>query len=291
MEAYSLLALFVARAFAQGGSQGDGSGIPDPPLRYEKHFYFLIIYLDTNETTSLHFYTGKITIQAASSSTSITTLTATAPAFTTSSVIASQTHLPSPSGTALPTSLATKPGLSTGAKAGIAIGALVAVLLILLATLFIRHRKSTRAPEVVPELPAENSTHYVPQKRISGLTRNSELDASPTQHGNAQQTFSQPYQPSHDLVGIFARDESPADAEMTSEPEPEPADVSSHTLLSDASGSGSGSSARMEELRAKRDKIKVEKERLLKLQELDEMEATVQREMLEEQRKSMGKVP
>jgi hypothetical protein len=153
-----------------------------------------------------------------------------------------------------------------------------------------KHKISPLA-EVVPELPAENPTHYVPQKRISGLTRNSELDASPTQHGNTQQTFSQPYQPSHDLVGIFARDESPADAEITSEPEPEPADVSSHTLLSDASGSGSGSSARMEELRAKRDKIKVEKERLLMLQELDEMEATVQREMLEEQRKSMGKGP
>jgi hypothetical protein len=42
----------------------------------------------------------------------------------------------------------------------------------------------------------------------------------------------------------------------------------------------------MEELRAKRDKIKAEKGRLLKLQELGEMEATVQREMLEEQRKS-----
>ncbi len=41
----------------------------------------------------------------------------------------------------------------------------------------------------------------------------------------------------------------------------------------------------MEELRAKRDKIKVEKERFLMLQELDEMEATMQREMLEEQRK------
>ena len=68
-------------------------------------------------------------------------------------------------------------------------------------------------------------------------------------------------------------------------------DVSSHTLLSDASGSGSGSSARTEKLRAKRDKSQVEKERLLMLQELDEMEATVQREMLEEQRKSMGKVP
>ncbi len=47
----------------------------------------------------------------------------------------------------------------------------------------------------------------------------------------------------------------------------------------------------MEELRAKRDKIKVGKELLLKLQELDEMEAAAQRGVLEEQRKSMGKVP
>jgi len=54
MEAYSLLALFVAREFAQGGSQGGGSGIPDPPLRCEKHFYLLIIYLDANEVGHLH---------------------------------------------------------------------------------------------------------------------------------------------------------------------------------------------------------------------------------------------
>lgn len=46
----------------------------------------------------------------------------------------------------------------------------------------------------------------------------------------------------------------------------------------------------MEELRAKSERIKVEKERLLRLQELDEVEAAVQREMLEEQRKTMGKM-
>jgi len=44
----------------------------------------------------------------------------------------------------------------------------------------------------------------------------------------------------------------------------------------------------MDELGVKRDMIRVEKERLLKLQELDEMEAAVQREMQEEQRKSTG---
>jgi hypothetical protein len=49
-------------------------------------------------------------------------------------------------------------------------------------------------------------------------------------------------------------------------------------------------SSKMDELRAKRDKIRVEKERLLKLQELDELEASVQREMLEEQRKARGNV-
>jgi hypothetical protein len=59
-------------------------------------------------------------------------------------------------------------------------------------------------------------------------------------------------------------------------------------VLSDTSASAS--SSRMDELRAKRDRIRVEKERLLKFQELDEMEAAVQREIQEEQRKSARKV-
>jgi hypothetical protein len=46
----------------------------------------------------------------------------------------------------------------------------------------------------------------------------------------------------------------------------------------------------MDELREKREKIRVEKERLLKLQELDELEAAVQREMLEEERRARGDV-
>lgn len=46
----------------------------------------------------------------------------------------------------------------------------------------------------------------------------------------------------------------------------------------------------MDELRAKRDKIRLGKERLLKLQELDEMEAAVQKEMLEEVRRAGGDV-
>ena len=45
----------------------------------------------------------------------------------------------------------------------------------------------------------------------------------------------------------------------------------------------------MEDLGANRNNIKVEKERLLKLQQFDGMEATVQREMQEKHRKSTSK--
>ncbi|KAN0106813.1 hypothetical protein V8E51_009689 [Hyaloscypha variabilis] len=246
------------------------------------------------------------TIQATSSTSQIVTL----PTGT-----SSQTHLSSSSGTSVPTPLATKPGLSTGAKAGVAIAAIeinkspwsrrastfrsrTANSIQYAREGWAKHRaqsvgearekhKVSPAGEVVLELPVE-STHHTLGNGFSDLTtgRSSELDASSPQTENAQRTFGQPYEPSHDLE-IFARDkESAADADITSEPESEPADFPSHTLLSDVSGRESGSSVRMEELRAKRDKIKAEKGRLLKLQELDEMEATVQREMLEEQRKS-----
>jgi hypothetical protein len=68
---------------------------------------------------------------------------------------------------------------------------------------------------------------------------------------------------------------------------PDSSRASSQTLLSE-SNIAAGSTARMDELRAKRDKIRLEKERLLKLQELDEMEAAVQKEMLEEARRAGG---
>jgi hypothetical protein len=44
----------------------------------------------------------------------------------------------------------------------------------------------------------------------------------------------------------------------------------------------------MDELHVRRDKIQQEKERLLKLQELDKLEATVQKEILEEARRQRG---
>jgi hypothetical protein len=64
-----------------------------------------------------------------------------------------------------------------------------------------------------------------------------------------------------------------------------PSRATSETPLSEGA-----SSSRTDELREKREKISVEKERLLKLQELGELEAAVQREMLEEERRARGDV-
>lgn len=54
--------------------------------------------------------------------------------------------------------------------------------------------------------------------------------------------------------------------------------ASIQTPLSDQSKSAGGNS-RMIELRVKHDRIRLEKEKLLKLQELDELEASVQKEI------------
>ncbi len=68
---------------------------------------------------------------------------------------------------------------------------------------------------------------------------------------------------------------------------PDSSQAFSQTVLSEPD-IAADSTARMDELRAKRDKIRVEKERLLKLQELDEVEAAVQKELLEEARRAGG---
>ena len=103
-----------------------------------------------------------------------------------------------------------------------------------------------------------------------------ELDAgAPLQNPDShpkplpQQTFSQPFE-SFDPIAT----------ELPSTQEPEPA--SSQTVLPDTS-TAVGSSSRIDELKAKREKIRVEKERLLKLQELDELDAAVHREIMEEE--------
>lgn len=88
-----------------------------------------------------------------------------------------------------------------------------------------------------------------------------------------QQTFSQPFESFEPVVT-----EVPS-----TQHEPVSLGASSQTILSDTS-TAEGSSSQIDTLRAKREKIRVEKERLLKLQELDEMEALVNREIMEEER-------
>lgn len=57
---------------------------------------------------------------------------------------------------------------------------------------------------------------------------------------------------------------------------------------SGSSDNATGSSQKLDYLKEKMDKIRAEKERLQKLQELDELEAAVQKEIMDEQRKTIG---
>ncbi|KFZ11322.1 hypothetical protein V502_07601 [Pseudogymnoascus sp. VKM F-4520 (FW-2644)] len=92
-------------------------------------------------------------------------------------------------------------------------------------------------------------------------------------HPLPQQTFSQPFESSE-----------PVFTELSStQHESVSLGASSQSILSDTS-TAEGGSSQIDTLRAKREKIRVEKERLLKLQELDEMEARVDREIIEEER-------
>jgi hypothetical protein len=134
---------------------------------------------------------------------------------------------------------------------------------------------------------AENPILAVQSKELPTTANDHELEGSPTAELQSpaqapQQTFSQPFQP----LAI-----EPSVGSYGSKPEGRvahdalPSRPTSETPLSEGA-----SSSRMDELREKREKIRVEKERLLKLQELDELEAAVQREMLEEERRARGDV-
>ncbi|KAH8792318.1 hypothetical protein F5882DRAFT_487811 [Hyaloscypha sp. PMI_1271] len=134
---------------------------------------------------------------------------------------------------------------------------------------------------------AENPILAVQSKELPTTANDHELEGSPTAELQSpaqapQQTFSQSFQP----LAI-----EPSVGSYGSKPEGRvahdalPSRATSETPLSDGA-----SSSRMDELREKREKIRVEKERLLKLQELDELEAAVQREMLEEERRARGDV-
>jgi hypothetical protein len=137
----------------------------------------------------------------------------------------------------------------------------------------------------MPELSADKPRFSVQRKELPTPANDHEMDSSFQQSGELQSespvpqqtTFSQPFRPGLEVV------EQPvgSDGGLKSPRDEAPSRLSGQTVFSDSETTGS--SSRMEELRAKREKIRVEKERLLKLQELDEMEAAVQREMLEEQ--------
>jgi len=151
----------------------------------------------------------------------------------------------------------------------------------------------------VSELRAEEQIHSVQCEELSTPANNHGLDASPPvadlqsreldPNQVPPQTFSQPYQPNYEAFGSDVGKGDDATEVVAVQHEPDSSRIASPTVLSDTDLSTSGSSSRMDELRAKRDKIRAEKQRLLKLQELDEMEAAVQREIQEEQRKSTGK--
>jgi len=154
--------------------------------------------------------------------------------------------------------------------------------------------------EVLPsisELPAEKQIYTFQSEELSTPANNHELDAGPPvadpqnweleQNQVPQQTFSQPYQPDYEAFGSDVGKGNGAAEAVAVQHEPDSSRVASEAVLS--ATSTSASSSRIDGLRAKRDKIKVEKERLLKLQELDEMDAAVQYEIREEQRMSAGK--
>ncbi|KAH8750883.1 hypothetical protein BGZ57DRAFT_934625 [Hyaloscypha finlandica] len=134
---------------------------------------------------------------------------------------------------------------------------------------------------------AENPILAVQSKELPTTANDHELEGSPTAELQSpaqapQQTFSQPFQP----LAI-----EPSVGSYGSKPEGRVAhDALPSRATSEKPLSDGASSSRMDELREKREKIRVEKERLLKLQELDELEAAVQREMLEEERRARGDV-
>lgn len=191
-----------------------------------------------------------------------------------------------------------------------------------LAALANTHELSSTAISPVTErkkLDAKADDHELPVDTTPTTVELQNRSWDGDQDGVSQQTFGQPYQPNElESYPVAAELQGPEVAEpppkqtfsqpfkslsidpygesynQSAESGSGAADVpqelesyraSIQTLLSDTGVSTRGSS-KMDELRARRDKIRVEKERLLKLHELDELEASVRREMLEEQRKA-----
>ena len=150
-----------------------------------------------------------------------------------------------------------------------------------------KHELSPDSPSAhqIPELSGPSSVTQ--RQELPTLASNHEFSTttpSAEQSQAPRQTFSQPFQYINDAVELDAGSHDGASEAIHTQHGPGSSRASSQTLASEMSASANP--ARMEELREKREKIRLEKERLLKLQELDEMEAAVQCEMLEEQRRN-----
>lgn len=122
---------------------------------------------------------------------------------------------------------------------------------------------------------------------MGALTNITELPNATPSQPQEKQTYSQPFPylagPDDDF---HVSDTNPVDNQAISPPAPS---IASHdwgsTMVTD---SASGSAIlRMDALQAKMNKIRAEKQRLAKLQELEEAEAEVQREIMEERRRQM----
>ncbi len=102
-----------------------------------------------------------------------------------------------------------------------------------------------------------------------------------------KQTYSQPFPYLAGPDGDFnVSDTNPVNSQSISSPAPSIASHDSGSTMIADSASGSAIS-RMDALQAKMKKIRAEKQRLPKLQGLEEAEAEVQREIMRERRRQM----
>ncbi|KAH8685563.1 hypothetical protein BGZ60DRAFT_395463 [Tricladium varicosporioides] len=210
-------------------------------------------------------------------------------------------------------------GLSGGAKAGIAIGVIAVVAIICGIAFFIwRRRKAGLAAKTsgnqdglpgMAEMGTPANVHEI------GATRGQSVKKSgvvmPPELGGDDQS-KKPESTMPPELGVTAEitvSELPAESAIPREGISTPTQKTDSNLppaeivfgqfakpgadetasrVSGSSDNAAGSSQKLDYLKEKMDKIRAEKERLQKLQELDELEAAVQKEIMDEQRKTLG---
>jgi hypothetical protein len=193
------------------------------------------------------------------------------------------------------------PKISGGAIGGIVVG-VVAILAILSALAFfcIRRRRSDRKSESqLPEMQAVEISYEMPGKDDTSKTPTYPVPYDHTKDGfyvPYGELGSQQYELENNPVispttaSELASDSTTAAPELSSTtPRDNKAYIDTPIAVSPVatSSSGTGSESKLSILRGRMDKIRAEKERLLKVQELEEMEAAVQREIMGEQMREM----